>query len=243
MYTFFDIYGPDYQSLLYKRINPSDVTKVGKVFAFYLSHVYNPHVCKRLTSDTKKVIICPGCQWQLVFKRTSGGRSQTTKTRNKDLFGDWHLAKVPEQHDICHVSSKSSTLDINTELFIIHSPALVNALSENPKLTFKEAKKLWPLPFSLNPCSPSVFVRARQAVQLLLDRNTKFTYNNLPSYLHALKELNPGMMIALQLDSHQQFYRMFIVFLSLWMTMAFLPTILCRQMVSTSRTQSMMDAA
>ena len=77
--VYFDIYGPDFNSLSLRNIDDKHVTNVGEVYSFYCSHVPNPKIDYQVHSMTKHVVKCSNCEWKFEFSRSSSGQSGGVK--------------------------------------------------------------------------------------------------------------------------------------------------------------------
>ena len=209
--VYFDLYGPDFGTLSKCHIRDHHVTQVGFVYAFYVAKVGNPSVDTDQHSSTRRRIYCDECEWEMFFNRSSGGRGNGCTKRDKAMFGPWQLSKLPAPHLDC---TSSKTIFIRKSIFIIHHRPFVDAMIKNPHITFAEARNLWNDPYQLtsSKCLTATFSRAKQAVQVSMVQDRNVGYNNLASFLFHLRNENPDLTLALQLDSEKRFYRVFIGF-------------------------------
>ena len=209
--VFFDLYGHDFSTLINHDILSKHVTKVGLLYAFYVAKVGNPKCNHDLHSSTRRVIYCESCDWEICFARTSGGRTKGETKRDPSMFGPWRLKFLPK----LHVDCESSQIIYPTKtLYLLHYRPFVDAVLEDPNISYIQAKKLWSPPYILvsTKCQSNTFSRAKLLLQLCHMRDRVSSYNHLAVFLLQLKELNPNLTIALQLDDQKRFYRLFIGF-------------------------------
>ena len=209
--VYFDLYGPDFSSLINHDIRHEHVTYVGFVYAFYKAQVAQPQLDNAGHNSTKRTIFCKACEWKIVFKRPSSGRSKHSTIRDKNGYGPWHLSELPPPHIGC---TCSQTIFVRKSEHLVHYRPFVDAILANPQIKMAEASSLWTLPFKLSStyCQDSTFCRAKQAIKQSLIQDLIASYNNLGAFLLQLKDENKNLTIALQLDHQNRFYRVFVGF-------------------------------
>ena len=195
-FTIMEDYGPKWKNVLGKPIPHNIYTTVIHVLSSNISKVSDVSVVLSRRGRLQRIFKCESCDWTVELSRPKPYQSD----------GDWFLTKEPPLHKC------NQPYEIKRVWDLLNNTTYLNLSKMDTKLTYADMIKLMEEKGLKVTLKKAAFSKAKAICQLVEKERQSDQYQDLHRFLNMLSNMNPELVVALQLDSNDRFYRLFLGF-------------------------------